>query len=167
MTHALDTAVADLDARAGIDTARGRTLAGAHALLMRDVARRAAPVLALLDVRAWPHAELGTLTAFLRGEVLRRVRAEERDLYPDDPAVPPFAELSADHARLHGLTASLEHVRADPCPPSELRALVQEVLATLRRHLHDEQDLLAALSAAERDVPALAGAAAAGAGRSR
>jgi hypothetical protein len=166
MTQALDTAVADVDGRAGIDTARERTLAGAHALLMRDVARRAAPVLALLDVRAWPHAELGTLTAFLRGELLRRVRAEESELYPDESSVPPFAELSADHARLHELTAHLERVRAEPCPPAQLRAVVTELLGTLHRHLRDEQDVLAALSGAESDVPGLTGPTTAGAVRS-
>ena len=133
-----------------------RTLAGEHARLMRDVARRAAPVLALLGAHAWPHAELGTLTTFLRTAVLRQVSDEEVRLYPHDASAPPFAELSADHVRLHALTAQLEATYADPCPPPQLHALVDELLATLRRHLTEEQDVFAALAAADGKVPSVA-----------
>lgn len=132
------------------------TLAGEHARLMRDVIRRAAPVLALLDARAWPHAELGALTIYLRSTVLRQVSDEEVHLYPHDASAPPFAELSADHVRLHRLTAQLEKVHAEPCSGAELRALVDDVLATLHRHLQDEQEVLGALPAAEGGVPSVA-----------
>jgi hypothetical protein len=120
-------------------------LAGEHARLMRDVARRAAPVLALLDTRAWPHDELGRLTTYLRAAVLRQVSDEEAHLYPHDASAPPFAELNADHVRLHSLTAQLEHARTEPCSRARLHVLVDELLGTLRRHLEDEQKVFAAL----------------------
>ncbi len=132
------------------------TLAGEHAKLMRDVARRAAPALALLDARAWPHAELRTLTSFLRTAVLRQVSDEEALLYPHDTSAPPFAELSADHVRLHTLTAQLEDARSEPCPSARLRAIIDELLSTLQRHLAEEQRVLAALPDAHSDVPSAA-----------
>lgn len=121
------------------------TLAGEHALLMRDVSRRVTPVLALLDARVWPHAELGTLVTYLRHAVLRRTSDEEVLLYPRDATAPPFAELSADHIQLHVLTTQLESIYAEPCPLDELRVAIDELLATLRRHLLEEQAVLAAL----------------------
>jgi hypothetical protein len=139
----------------------GRTLAGEHARLMREVTRRAQPVLALLGTRAWPHAELGTLTTYLRAAVLRQVSDEEALLFRHDSFAPPFAELSADHVRLHTLTAELERVHATPVAPQQLRALVEELLETLRRHLAEEQEVLAELSTVEGDVPSVADLAAA------
>jgi hypothetical protein len=97
----------------------------------------------------------------VRNAVLRQVSDEEVLLYPHDSSAPPFAELSADHVRLHALTAQLESVHAHPGPPAELRAFVEELLATLRRHLAAEQDVLAALPAAEGEVPSVADLAAA------
>lgn len=138
------------------DIDEAHTLAGEHARLMRDVTRRAAPVLALLEARAWPHAELGALTVLLRSAVLRQVSDEEVHLFPHDASVPPFAELSADHVRLHSLTAQLEKAHAEPCTRTELRVLVNELLDTLRRHLEDEQQVLAALPTADTEVPAVA-----------
>ncbi|HET8570322.1 MAG TPA: hemerythrin domain-containing protein [Candidatus Limnocylindria bacterium] len=148
MTPASITAHTERDAAGA-----GHTLAGEHARLMRDVERRAAPVLTLLDAHAWPHAELGTLTKLLRADVLRQVSDEEVHLYPHDSSVPPFVELSADHARLYGLTARLEQAHISPCQPAQLRALVQELLSTLRRHLEGEQHVLAALADAADEVP--------------
>jgi hypothetical protein len=132
------------------------TLAGEHARLMRDVERRAAPVRALLDARVWPHAELGALTSFLRAAVLRQVSDEEVHLFPNDAWTPPFAELSTDHVRLRSLTAQLAKARAEPCSRTELRRLLDALLATLRRHLADEQRVLAALATADHEVPAVA-----------
>lgn len=132
------------------------TLAGEHARLMRDVTRRAAPVLALLDARAWPYAELGTLTTFLRTAVLRQISDEETHLYPHDSTVPPFTELGADHLRVHILIARLEKAYADSCSRAQLHALVVELLATLRRHLTHEEEVLAGLPADETEVPSVA-----------
>lgn len=132
------------------------TLAGEHARLMRDVARRAAPVLALLDARAWPYAELGTLTAFLRTAVLRQISDEETRLYPHDSTVPPFTELGAGHVRVHGLTAQLEKAHAESCSRGHLHTLVDQLLTTLRRHLADEEAVLATRPAGETVVPSVA-----------
>lgn len=137
------------------------TLTGEHARLLRDVVRRLAPVQALLETSAWPHAELGTLTTLLRTEVLRQVSDEEVHLYPHDASAPPFAELSADHVRLHRLVAQLEHAYAEPCSRPRLRALIDELLVTLRRHLADEQAVLAALQAVDTETPSVADLAAA------
>ena len=133
------------------------TLAGEHAQLLRDVTHRAAPVLALLDTRAWPYAELGGLVGQLRSDVLRQASDEETHLFPHDTSAPPFAELSADHVRLHTLIGQLEKAHATPCSRAELRALIEELLATLRRHLDDEQHVLAAAAATtDSDVPNVA-----------
>jgi hypothetical protein len=134
-------------------TAAQHTLADEHMQLMREVARRASPVLALLDARVWPHAELGTLTNFLRTAVLGHVSDEETFLYPHDTSAPPFTELSADHVRLQTMTAQLERACSQPCPPAQLRALVDELLTILHRHLTAEQQALAALPDAGTDIP--------------
>jgi hypothetical protein len=135
-------------------SADDQTLAGEHALLLRDVRRRAAAVIALLDAHTWPGDELGTLVAFLRAEVFRQASDEETLLYPGDATTGPFAELSADHALLYTLSARLEEFRARPCPLTKLRATVEELLTTLRRHLLDEQAVLATLAGTETPVPA-------------
>jgi HPt (histidine-containing phosphotransfer) domain-containing protein len=132
------------------------TLAGEHAVLLRDVRRRADAVTALIDAHTWPDAELGTLTAFLRAEVLRQASDEETLLYPGDATTGPFAELSADHALLYTLCARLEDACAEPNSLPELRATIDKLLTTLRRHLTDEQAVLAALAQADTPVPAAA-----------
>src|SRR5581483_5089997 len=95
----------DVASSVGIDI---HALVGDHALLLRSVERRAAPVLALLDARVWPHAELGALLSFLRDRVLRQVSDEEAWMFRSGGSAPPLAELSADHVRLHTLTACVE-----------------------------------------------------------
>jgi hypothetical protein len=136
--------------------ADSHTLAGEHAMLLRDVERRAAPVLAVLDARTWPHAELGALITFLRATVLRQVSDEEALLFPNDSSAPPLAALSQDHVRLHSLTTRLDAAYAEPGSRNELRALVDDLLATLRRHMVDEHDVLAALPDASATVPSAA-----------
>lgn len=131
-----------------------RTLAGEHAVLLRDVGRRVSPVLALADAGRWPAAELDTLVRFLRRAVLRQASDEEVVLYPHRSAA-PFAELSADHVRLHALTDRLEAAVAQPRPLPEVRGLLEELLAVLERHLRDEQEILAAMPAAP-EVPSVA-----------
>ncbi|HEY5335982.1 MAG TPA: hemerythrin domain-containing protein [Mycobacteriales bacterium] len=126
-------------------------LAGQHAVLLRNVARRVHPIVALLEARVWPHAELETLTRFLRTSVLRQVSDEETLLYPADASAPPFAELTTDHVRLHTLNARLEAALVVPCNPVELRGLLGDLVETLERHLRAEQDVLAALHWSDAD----------------
>src|SRR3954454_22722176 len=84
----------------------GVTLVGEHALLLQGVHRRVWPVLALIDAGTWPTAELNTLVGFLRAWVLRQASDEETLLYPSGDTA-SFAELVAQHARLHALTEQL------------------------------------------------------------
>jgi hypothetical protein len=88
----------------------------------------------------------------LRARLLRQVSDEEARLYPHDASAPPFAELSTDHVRLHALTAQLEHFGNEPSEARHLRELVDELLMTLRRHLENEQHILAVL-ASRSEVP--------------
>lgn len=132
------------------------TLADEHEDLLRGVERRAAAVDALVAARTWPHGEIGTLTRFLRTTLLRQVADEEHLLYPHDATAAPFAELGAAHARLVELTQLLEDVRERRRPLAQLRELVDELLTTMRRHLAEEEAVLAALAAADLDVPAAA-----------
>lgn len=121
-----------------------RTFADEHALLLRDVRRRTTPVAVLIETGTWPAAELRTLIRFLRSVVLRQVADEERLLFPDDSTEAPFAELTRDHVRLHSLTEHLDQVSADPCALPELTAHIEELLATLERHLAAEEAVFVA-----------------------
>jgi hypothetical protein len=94
--------------------------------------------------------------------VLRQASDEEVLLYPHDATAPPFAELSADHVRLHTLTTQLERLHAAPCSPRQLRTLIDDVLTTLQRHLLDEQAVLAALPELLGDVSSAAAISAGG-----
>ena len=132
------------------------TLAAEHADLMRDVRRRVAPALALLDARTWPRAELVTLLSHVRGAVLGQLSAEEELLYPAGITIAPLAELSADHVRLHRLTERLAAVIEAPCAFAELRQLLVELVATLGQHLLEEEAVLAALAGVEDELPSIA-----------
>ena len=132
------------------------TLAGEHALLLRDVRRRADSVLALLSqTHSWPHAELGTLTRYLRTAVAHQATDEEALFYPHDASA-PFAELTTEHVQLHTLTERLDQADATSFSAVELRELVEQVLRVLEHHLVKEQAALAALPNASDPLPAVA-----------
>jgi hypothetical protein len=133
----------------------GLTLAGEHALLLQGVQRRVWPVLALIDARTWPTAELNTLVSFLRTSVLRQASDEEALLFAGGAAT-PFAELTAQHAHLHALTERLAQANATHCPLPELRGLVADLANLLARHLATEQILLAGLAETHHLVPSAA-----------
>lgn len=137
----------------GVDTS---TLAGEHALLLREVRERADSVLALLlQTRSWPHAELDTLTRHLRSSVVRQATAEEVLLYPNGASA-PFAELTTEHVQLYALTERLDQADATSCSSAELRELIEQLLRMLEHHLAQEQAVLAALPEAPDPVPAVA-----------
>jgi hypothetical protein len=131
------------------------TLAGEHAPLLQGVHKRVWPVLALIDAGSRPTAELRTLVAFLRTSLLRQTSDEEVLLFPG-AAGTPFAELTAQHARLHALTERLAHANVACCPLPELRRTVAELANLLARHLATEHALLAALAETSRPVPSAA-----------
>ena len=130
------------------------TLAGEHALLLRDVRRRATPVLAVAAARSWPADALRTLIEFLQHVVLRQVSDEERLLYPGDYTAVPFAELSAGHLRLHALTQQLIQASTEEGSLLALASRVEELLHVLQQHLIQEQAVLAALPDAPEPMPA-------------
>ena len=132
-----------------------RTLAGEHALLLQGVHRRVWPVLALIDAGAWPTAELNTLVGFLRGSLLRQAADEEALLFAGCEAT-PFAELAAQHARLHALTDRLAQANPAQCARHELRRVVAELVNVLARHLATEQAALAGLAEPSQPVPSAA-----------
>jgi len=131
------------------------TLAGEHALLLRDVRRRAAPVLALLETDSWPHAQLRMLTGFLRTAVLRQASDEEALLFPNGASA-PFAELTTEHVQLHTLADQLDRADATSCSVAELRALIDQLLRVLAHHLVQERALLQALPERTGPVPSAA-----------
>lgn len=153
----MTTAVASKQRRPAFHLDEGdHTLAGEHAVLLRDVRRRTAPVLALAAARTWPAEELHTLIRYLRIAVLRQVSDEEQLLFPGDRTAAPFAELSTEHVRLHVLTQRLTQLPAGPGSLPALTASIKELLTTLERHLIDEQAVLAALPGAPKEIPGTA-----------
>lgn len=131
------------------------TLAGEHALLLQGVHRRVWPVLTLIDAGTRPTAELNTLVAFLRTSLLRQASDEEARLFPGG-AAPPFAELTAQHARLHALTERLAQASATQRPLLDVRHMVAELVNVLAQHLATEQELLAGLAESNKSVPSAA-----------
>lgn len=131
------------------------TLSGEHALLLQGVHRRVWPVLALIDAGAWPTAELHTLVGYLRASLVRETSNGDAPLLPGGAAI-PLAELTAQHADLRSLTERLAHANVAPCPPSELRRMVAELLEALARHVEMEQALLADLAETRRSVSSAA-----------
>ena len=79
-------------------------------------------------------AVLQTLVRYLRPSLLRHASDEEVLLFPRG-ASPSVAELSADHARLYNITEQLGGAYDQPCSATQLRTLVEDLLATLERHL--------------------------------
>jgi Hemerythrin HHE cation binding domain len=131
------------------------TLVGEHALLLQGVHRRMWPALALIDNGIWPTAELNTLVRFLRESLLRQASDEEALLFPGGAAT-SFAEVTAQHARLHALTERLAQANGTHCPLPELRRVIAELANVLARHLATEQALLAGLAEANHPVPSAA-----------
>lgn len=129
-------------------------LAGEHALLLRDLRRRADAVLALAAAHVWPVAELRTLIRFVRTDVLRQASDEEALLYPNRAT--PFTELSSEHAHLYTLTDRLEQVDPAAGTLSEVGRLVHELLRVFEQHLIAEEAALAVLADTAEDVPAVA-----------
>lgn len=126
------------------------TLAGEHSRMLRAVQRRADSVLALVwETHSWPHAELDTLTRYLRTTVARQATEEETLLYPRGASA-PLAELATEHVQLRTLTERLDQAEATACSAAELGELVEQLLRVLEHHLAHEQAVLAAPPAAAR-----------------
>ena len=121
-------------------------LTGEHSLLLRQAARRAEGVLAVIAESRWPTAELRALIGCLRAEVLRQAGDDERLLFPGREAQPGFARLSRDHVHLRANIGVLAESAAGrgTCSAAQLAVTTRDLLAQLTRHLAAEATLLAA-----------------------
>lgn len=126
------------------DPAASASLGEAHAFLLAGAVARAADLTAALDADEWPRREFDTLVNFLRASLLRQASDEEVGLFPADPYRTPFAGVAADHARLRDLIGELGEVGREGGEPARVRELVAALLATLRRHVQGEEELIRA-----------------------
>lgn len=156
----MTTNLAPADARAVPSAARPDppTLAAEHAQLTQGVHRRMWPVLALIDAGTWPTAELVTLVGYLRSSLMRQASDEEAFLFRGGSGT-PFAELTAQHARLHELTERLAESNATHCRLPQLRRMVAELGNALAEHLKAEQAVLCRMAAPDCSVPSANGVA--------
>ncbi len=129
------------------DSRASLTLAQEHLLLMGQVSRRARAVLAEAAGGRWPGREARALLDYLHAVVLRQASDEERLLFP--AAAPEFARLTRDHARLNAVVEALAQASAekDALSLPRLAVLTRDLLAMLERHLHAEDELMAAAMA--------------------
>ncbi len=88
--------------------------------------------------------------------LLRQLSDEESLLFPHDATAAPFIELSNAHARLYVLAQRLEEMSERCYPLHQLRVIVDDLVATLRSHLAEEEAVLAALPDAGGTVPSAA-----------
>lgn len=119
-------------------------LADEHTRLLRQVTARAEELLAVAAHGRWPGTELAALAGYARAEVLRQVSDEEALLFPAHPS-PRVAGLARDHARLRAAAELLARAAAgeQPMSPAQVTAAVRDIVAQLKRHLREEDDLLA------------------------
>jgi uncharacterized protein (DUF2249 family) len=129
------------------------TLAEEHALLLWQVSESADKLLTATEHGRWPGAELAALAGYAHAEVLRQMSDEEALLFPDVP-FRTAADLARDHVRLRAAAELLMRAaaREQPLSPAQLASAVRDFVALLERHLHTEDDLLAAARGPE-DVP--------------
>src|SRR5437867_3082136 len=106
-----------------------RVLADDHALLLRGVQRRAASVVALAAARAWPYAELDTLTGFLRTAVLPHAIDA-----PEEPVLILIDALREDH------TVQMRVQRLRPGWPAEIHATRDKGLRRVHQRVDGDRD---------------------------
>jgi hypothetical protein len=123
--------------------ARAPTLAGEHAELLRQVTRMGKNVLAVTDEDRWPERELRALADYLRAEVIRQIRDEERLLFPAY-AAPDLARLNRDHVRLRACIDAIESAAAGQGSrsPALIATTTRDLLDQLERHFSTEQTIL-------------------------
>jgi iron-sulfur cluster repair protein YtfE (RIC family) len=134
--------------RSAVITAPGDrpiTLADEHGLLLRQVAVRAEELLVVAADGRWPGRELESLLTYMRAEVLRQARDEERLLFPVAGSSPALERLGRDHTMLHLLTETLAAAASGRGPqvPAQLAETTWDLLTHLERHLSNEEAVLA------------------------
>jgi hypothetical protein len=135
------------------------TLTEEHALLLGQVAARAANLLAVAGENRWPHQELRALLGYLRAEVMRQVVDEGRLLFPVRQAPAGVAQLDVDHRRVCDSIETLSE--ADPEAPgwtvTRLATVVGDLLCLLEQHFAAEEAVLATTAATTPATAALTG----------
>jgi len=97
--------------------------------LLVGVHDRAKSVLALLAARAWPGAELHTLTSFLRVSVLQESCGDAATIPVNDREI------------LQTLVERLDTAEPAACPRPQLRRMVEELLRLLDHHTSSRRTL--------------------------
>jgi uncharacterized protein (DUF2249 family) len=135
----------------------GDSLTAEHAQLLAQVSARARDLLAVAAQSRWPERELRALTAYLRAEVLRQIRDEERLLLPTYGAAPVLAWLARDHARLRAAVDAMAGTAGGErrCSLTRLATMTRDLLTQLSDHFATEQRLLAGLGAPAAATAAL------------
>ena len=125
----------------------GDSLTAEHAQLLAQVSARARDLLAVAAQSRWPERELRALTAYLRAEVIRQIRDEERLLLPTYGAAPVLAWVARDHARLRAAVDAMAGTAGGErrCSLTRLATMTRDLLTQLSDHFATEERLLAGL----------------------
>ncbi len=133
------------------------TLTGEHAQLLAQVTARARDLLAVAAESRWPERELQALAAYLRAEVIRQIRDEERLLLPTYGSAPALAWLARDHARLRAAVDAMAGAAGGKrrYTVARLTTMTRDLLSQLSDHFATEERLLAGLGAPAAATAAL------------
>jgi uncharacterized protein (DUF2249 family) len=125
----------------------GDSLTGEHAQLLAQVSARARDLLAVAAQGRWPERELQALAAYLRAEVIRQIRDEERLLLPTYGTAPVLAWLTRDHARLRAAVDTMVSAAGGKrrCSVTRLATMTRDLVTQLSDHFATEERLLAGL----------------------
>lgn len=144
--------------RGGVPTRQsGDSLTGEHAQLLAQVSARARDLLAVTAQSRWPERELQALAAYLRAEVIRQIRDEERLLLPTYGTAPVLAWLTRDHARLRAAVDAMVSTAGGKrrCSVTRLATMTRDLITQLSDHFATEERLLAGLGAPAAATAAL------------
>lgn len=129
-------------------------LADEHEVLLHEVGARTDRLLETLAGGEWPAQEMRALLDYLRYEVLDQATHEERLLYPlvrRGFADQRVRRLLDEHVQLRDAADALAAEATAPAGrrhPDRLASVLTDLTAALRRHLREEQEVLAAVTPA-------------------
>jgi uncharacterized protein (DUF2249 family) len=146
--------------RPGVSALPPSTLAGEHALLLREVCARAEVLLGEAEQGRWPAQALRALVDYLHLEVLQQVVDEESLLFRSAYHAPEeLARLRREHLELRLAIDVLAQAAADgsTLTPQRLAITTRDLLARLEKHLVAEEVVLAVAGEAPRATTGLGG----------
>jgi uncharacterized protein (DUF2249 family)/hemerythrin-like domain-containing protein len=123
------------------------SLQAEHAVLLREVRRRAESVISMADEGRWPERELRELLNYLHLEILRQVVEEEWLLFRlIRHASDELARMRREHLELRLAIEELDQAAAtagDPrgLSPLQLSAITRDLLTQLEAHFAAEDEL--------------------------